>query len=174
VVDPGWQTRRMLIRPATASDLPAVAGIYEHEVRTGIATFDLEPRPIAVWESRLASTEPGDHLLVAAADGEVHGYAQSSAYRPKAGYRHTRETSIYLAAGAQGQGLGRRMYGDLLDRLVADGVHLAVAGIALPNPASLALHRAFGFEDVGVMREVGRKLDRWIDVLWLQKPLGQS
>ncbi len=61
------------------------------------------------------------------------------------------------------------MYGDLLDRLVADGIHLAVAGIALPNPASVALHRAFGFEDVGVMREVGRKFDRWLDVLWLQK-----
>ena len=164
----------MLIRPATASDLPAVAAIYEHEVRTGIATFDLEPRPLEVWEARLASTDPGDHLLVAEADGEVRGYAYSSAYRPKAGYRHTRETTIYLADGAQGQGLGRRMYADLLDLLVADGMHLAVAGIALPNPASVALHRAFGFEDVGVMREVGRKFDRWIDVLWLQKPLGPA
>ncbi len=66
------------------------------------------------------------------------------------------------------------MYGDLLDRLVADGVHLAVAGTALPNPASVALHRAFGFEDVGVMRGVGRKFDRWLDVLWMQKPLGPA
>ena len=108
---------------------------------------------------------------MAEADGEVRGYAYSSAYRPKAGYRHTRETTIYLAEGAQGQGLGRRMYGDLLDLLVADGIHLAVAGIALPNPASVALHRAFGFDDVGVMRGVGRKFDRWLDVLWLQKTL---
>lgn len=164
----------MLIRPATETDLPAVAAIYEHEVHTGVATFDLEPRPLEVWEGRLASTEPGDHLLVAEADGEVRGYASSSAYRPKAGYRHTRETTIYLADGAQGQGLGRLMYGDLLDLLVADGVHLALAAIALPNPASVALHRTFGFEDVGVMREVGRKLDRWIDVLWLQKMLNPT
>ena len=101
--------------------------------------------------------------------GEVRGYASSSPYRPKAGYRHTRETTIYLADGAAGQGLGRRLYGELLDLLVADGVHLALAAIALPNPASVALHQAFSFEEVGVMREVGRKQDRWIDVLWLQK-----
>jgi phosphinothricin acetyltransferase len=161
----------MLIRPATSSDLPAVAAIYGREVHEGVATFDLEPRPLEVWEARLASTEPGDHLLVAHDDGEVRGYAYSSAYRPKEGYRHTRETTIYLAQGAEGQGLGRRMYADLLDLLVADGVHLAVAGIALPNPASIALHRAFGYVDVGVMREVGRKFDRWLDVLWVQKLL---
>jgi len=162
----------MLIRPAVPTDLPAVAAIYAHEVQTGTATFDLEARPLDVWLTRLASTEPGDHLLVATHEGEVCGYASSSAYRPKAGYRHTRETTIYLADGAQGRGVGHRMYGELLDRLVADGMHLAVAGIALPNPASLALHRAHGFEEVGVMREVGRKFERWLDVLWVQKSLG--
>ena len=161
----------MPIRPATEADLPAVAGIYAHEVRTGVATFDLEPRPLEVWRERLASTATGDHLLVADADGEVAGYACSSAYRPKAGYRHTRETTIYLRPGAQGQGIGRRLYDDLLGRLVADGVHLALAAVALPNPASLALHRGCGFEEVGVMREVGRKHERWVDVLWLQRLL---
>ena len=159
----------MLIRPATSADLPAIAAIYDHEVETGYATFDLSPRPIADWEARLASTETGDHLLALEIDGDVRGYASSSPYRPKAGYRHTRETTIYLADGAAGQGLGRRLYGELLDLLVADGVHLALAAIALPNSASVALHRAFSFEEVGVMREVGRKQDRWIDVLWMQR-----
>lgn len=161
----------MLIRPAATSDLPAMAAIYAHEVETGVATFDLEPRPLEVWAARLASTEPGDHMLVAEQDGGVRGYATSSAYRPKAGYRHTRETTIYLAPGCQGQGVGRAMYDDLLARLATDGMHLALAGVALPNPSSLALHRACGFEEVGVMREVGRKFDRWIDVVWLQKVL---
>lgn len=161
----------MLVRPATEADLATIAGLYEHEVRAGYATFDLEARSLSAWRDRLASTERGDHLLVAEVDGGVCGYASSSAYRPKAGYRHTRETTIYLAPEAQGQGVGRQMYDDLLGRLVADGVHLALAGIALPNPASLALHRATGFEQVGVMREVGRKQDRWIDVLWLQRLL---
>lgn len=162
----------MLIREATAPDLPGVVAIYDAEVRGGVATFDLEPRPASAWEARLGSTEVGDHFLVAERAGEVVGYATSSAYRPKAGYQHTRETTIYLAPSAQGQGLGRRLYGDLLARLAADGVHLALAAVALPNPASLALHRACGFEEVGVMREVGRKHDRWIDVLWLQNLLG--
>lgn len=162
----------MLIRAAVAGDLPGVAAVYDREVRDGVSTFGLEPRPLSVWEERLASTEPGDHFLVAEDHGEVAGYATASAYRPKGGYRYTRETTIYLAPAAQGRGVGRRLYDDLLTRLASDGMHLALAAVALPNPASLALHRGCGFEEVGVMREVGRKFDRWLDVLWLQKVLG--
>jgi len=164
----------MTVRPATEDDLPAVAAIYDHEVAAGVATFDLEPRPLSAWRERLASTEVGDHVLVLEVDGAVAGYATSSAYRPKAGYRHTRETTIYLSPAAHGRGLGRSLYDALLGLLVGDGVHLALAAVALPNPASLALHRACGFEEVGVMREVGFKHDRWIDVLWLQRLLASG
>ena len=148
----------MLIRPATDPDLPAVAAIYDHEVAH--RDRDLRPRAAAarVVGGPAGQHRAGDHLLVAEQDGEVLGYAYSSSYRPRRATAHTRETSIYLADDAQGQGLGRRMYDDLLDRLVADGMHLALAVIALPNPASVALHRAFGFEEVGVMREVGREV----------------
>jgi phosphinothricin acetyltransferase len=162
----------MQTRPARDADLDVVAAIYAHEVRTGVATFDLAPPPRGYWEARLASTEPGDHLVVAEADGGVLGYAYSSSYRPRPAYAHTREVSVYLAADARRRGLGRRLYGDLLRRLRRDGMHTAVALIALPNDASLALHRACGFEEVGVMREVGRKFDRWIDTAWLQLMLG--
>lgn len=165
------QIREVQVREAGPADLPAVAAIYDREVHTGVATFDLEPRPLVMWESYLERTQPGDHLLVADLDGEVVGYASSGPYRPKAGYRHTRETTIYIASAAAGQGLGRLLYDDLLRRLVADGIHLVVAAIALPNDASLALHRACGFEEIGAMRQVGRKHDRWIDVLWLQRLL---
>jgi len=158
----------MRIRAAQDADLDAVAEVYAHEVRTGISTFDLVPPPRAYWEARLASTEPGDHLLVADADGEVLGYAYSASYRPRPAYALTRETSVYLAADARGQGLGRRLYDALLPRLRGDGVHTAVALIALPNDASLALHRACGFTEVGVLHGVGRKFDRWIDTAWLQ------
>jgi L-amino acid N-acyltransferase YncA len=161
----------MTIRAAREADLTGIAAIYGHEARTGIATFDTEPRSIDNWRERLESTSRGDHLLVATSDETILGYAQSSAYRPKPCYAGTRETSIYLTADAQGQGLGRQMYDDLLGWLVADGIRTAVAAVALPNPASLALHRACGFDEVGVMREVGRKFDRWIDVLWVQKVL---
>ncbi len=161
----------MTIRAATESDLTAIAAIYGHEARTGIATFDTEPRSIDRWRELLESTTRGDHLLVATHHETILGYAHSTAYRPKPCYARTRETSIYLTPDAQGQGLGRQMYDDLLGWLSADGIRTVVAAVALPNPGSLALHRACGFDEVGVMREVGRKFDRWIDVLWLQKQL---
>ena len=160
----------MRVRPAGEPDLAGLAALYDREVREGVATFDVEARPMAVWRERLASVGPGDHHLVAEADDTtLLGYASSTPYRPKAGYRHTRETGVYVAPGAQGRGVGRALYVDLLARLDADGIHLALAAIALPNPASRALHRTTGFEPVGVMREVGRKFDRWLDVEWWQR-----
>ncbi len=153
----------MLTRPATEQDLPAIKAIYDHEVLTGIATFDTEPPPLAKWADRLASTDAGDHLLVAELDGAVAGYAYSSTYRPRRAYDRTRETSVYLASEAAGRGLGRALYDDLLTRLRNDGMHIALGVIALPNPASEALHRACGFERVGVLPEVGHKFDQWID-----------
>lgn len=158
----------MLIRPAAAEDLTAIAEIYNHEVDEGVATFDTEHRPITAWATHLADGEP---LVVAVDDAGVHGYASAFPYRPKLGYRFTREASIYVAPAGQGQGIGRELYATLLDELEALGMHLVLAAVALPNPASLALHRACGFEEVGTMREVGHKHGRWIDVMWLQKKL---
>ena len=159
------------VRPATAADLAGAAAIYDEQVRTGISTFDLDPPPVAYWQHHLDSTEPGDHFLVADRDGEVVGFAYSSSYRPRPGYRLTRETSVYLAEHARGEGLGRRMYDDLLARVAADGIHVVLALIALPNPPSIALHEACGFEHLGTMREVGRKFDRWLDTAWYQRIL---
>jgi L-amino acid N-acyltransferase YncA len=153
----------MVTRPATEQDLPAIKAIYDREVTTGIATFDTEPPPLEKWAARLASTEAGERVLVAELDGAVAGYAYSSTYRPRRAYDRTRETSVYLAPEATGQGLGRALYDDLLSRLREDGMHVALGVIALPNPASEALHRAFGFERVGVLPEVGNKFDRWMD-----------
>jgi phosphinothricin acetyltransferase len=129
----------MDIRRALPADLPAVAEIYAREAREGHATFDLEPRPTQLWEEKLAS---GDHFLVAEHEGAVIGYASSAPFRPKPAYEHTRETGVYVAPGHQGLGTGRALYDALLALLAADGVHLVVAAVALPNDASLALHRA--------------------------------
>jgi phosphinothricin acetyltransferase len=159
------------IRPAGTGDIPGIAAIYDEQVRTSIATFDLESPGRDYWQHHLESTEPGDHVLVADDGGEVVGYAYASAYRPRPGYRLTRETSVYLAEGARGRGLGRRLYDDLLARMRADGIHVALALVALPNPASVALHEACGFEHLGTMREVGRKFGRWLDTAWYQKVL---
>lgn len=153
----------MDIRRAVPADLPAVAAIYGREAREGHATFDHEPRPTEFWEEKLTGS---DHFLVAEHDGAVVGYASAAPYRPKPAYVHTRESTVYVAPGHQGLGVGRHMYDALLALLRADGVHAVVAGVALPNPASQRLHEACGFEQVGVMRQVGRKFDRWIDLAW--------
>jgi L-amino acid N-acyltransferase YncA len=156
------------VRPATESDLEAVAAIYAREVREGVATFDEEPPTRESWLAKLRSIDPGDHFLVAEADGRVLGYAYSTAYRTRTAYRHTRETTVYVAPDALGRGVGRNLYDDLLARLRADGMRTALAAIALPNPGSVALHESAGYRPIGVMREVGFKLGRWIDVGWWQ------
>ena len=114
----------------------------------------------------------GEHVLVADDSGTVLGYASSGAYRPRAAYDRTRETSIYLDSSARGRGVGRRLYGDLLSRLADEGIHTVIGVIALPNDASEALHRACGFERVGVLPEVGYKFDRWIDTAFYARTLG--
>jgi L-amino acid N-acyltransferase YncA len=149
-----------MIRDATPDDLPAVKAVYDEQVAHGLATFDTVAPPLAHWQDKIDSPE---HFLVAEEDGRVLGYAYSTTYRPRAAYDRTREVSVYLDADAQGRGLGRALYDVLLARLRADGIHTVLAVIAQPNPASEALHRAFGFTRVGVLPEVGHKLGRWVD-----------
>jgi len=151
---------RIAIRPATSADLVAVAAIYSHCVLTSTATFDLDEPPLSTWRAKLDSTAVGDHFLVAhslvAGDGDtVLGYAYSGAFRSRPAYRHTRETSVYLAPEAMGSGHGTRLYSDLLDLLRKDGVHLVVAVVTQPNPPSNALHRKLGVLTTQVRDTVG-------------------
>ncbi len=150
----------MSVRDAEAGDLAAIKAIYDAQVAGGIATFDTVAPPLEHWQDKLAGPH---HLLVDEEDGRVQGYAYSATYRPRAAYDRTREVSVYLDESARGRGVGRRLYDVLLDRLRADGVHTVLAVIAQPNPASEALHRSCGFEQVGVLPEVGHKLGRWVD-----------
>ncbi len=161
-----------LIRDATESDLAAIAEIYAHEVVHEVSTFDLVPPGLDYWLGRLESTDTGNHLVVALNPaGLVDGFAYSAAYRPRAAYAQTRETSIYLAKAARGQGLGRQLYDVLLGRLENDGIHTVLALIALPNPGSEALHLGCGYSRVGTLTEVGYKFDRWVDTAWFEKRL---
>lgn len=166
------------IRRAEPADAAAMAAVYDHEVATSIATFDLDPPGPDRWVPKVASTARGDHCLVAertTADRvEVVGFAYSGEHRSRPGYRHTREVTVYLAEGARGLGLGRRLYAELIPLMAADGVHLALAGIARPNDASEALHRACGFTHVGTFSGIGRKFDTWIDTAWYQLVLPQD
>jgi L-amino acid N-acyltransferase YncA len=155
------------LRTATAADLPAMTAVYNEAVASSLATFDTEPRGEEHYAAAVASTRPGDHVVVAEVGGRVVGMAYAGTYRPRPAYDGTREVSVYLDAAVRGAGVGRRLYDELLARVDADGIHTCLAVIALPNPASEALHRAVGFEPVGVLREVGRKFGGWVDTaLW--------
>lgn len=157
-----------LNRAATAADLPAIARTYAHYVHETYATFDLEPPSTETWHARWEAAQRSGHpWLVAEVESAVVGYATTSPHRPKPAYDTTAEATIYLNASATGQGLGRPLYTATL-RAAADRFHMVVAGIALPNEPSVALHEALGFTLVGTFAEVGRKLGAWRDVGWWQ------
>lgn len=169
------QSRGMQIRAATEDDLAEVSAIYDHHAVSSVSSLEDGTPGVDRWRAKLSAGEPGVHVLVVVADdGEVRGYAESSPFRAESAYQHTREVSVYLGLDARQQGYGRKLYDELLDLLRADGIHLAVAVIALPNPASEALHRACGFTRIGVLEEVGWKFGAWVDTAWWQLRLGEE
>jgi len=144
-------------------------------VLTSPVTFDLEPLSVeqrAPWF--LEHAEIGRHrLLVADEDGLVVGYASTSRFRARAAYDTTVEASIYCAPEAMGRGIGSALYRELFAAIASEDINRIVAGITLPNDASVALHRSFGFVQVGVFSQNGRKFGRYWDVAWFERPLSQ-
>jgi phosphinothricin acetyltransferase len=162
------------IRPATLDDLEALTEIYNHYVVSSAITFDLHP--FAAAERRAWFDDHGNsgpyRLLVATDDrGECVAYASSSRWRPKPAYNTTVEASVYCRPDACGRGLGTALYTALFAALDPESVHTIVAGVSLPNPASLALHSRLGFRPVGVFHAVGRKFDKFWDVAWFERPV---
>ncbi|WP_020573489.1 GNAT family N-acetyltransferase [Actinopolymorpha alba] len=164
---------RPSVRSVQVDDIEQVAEIYAHYVRSTVATFDEVPPTVEVWRRRVDDLgTAGLPFLVADADGAIAGYAYASAYRPKPAYRHTVEDSIYLSPTWTGKGIGRLLLAALLARCAEAGARQVVAVVAdSGDPASVALHRAFGFEEAGRLKAVGYKHDRWIDTLLLQRDL---
>lgn len=161
------------IRPAQEHDLAQINDIYNHYVAHTPITFDLEPIAIEqrhVWFDQFG-TEGPHQMFVAVQEGRVLGYAWAHAFRPKRAYDTTVETSIYLAHDETGRGVGTQLYETLFAALGRHDLRMAIAGITLPNAASVALHERFGFMPAGVMHEVGRKFDQFWDVGWYEKHL---
>jgi len=164
---------KLVIRPAMESDLPRLTEIYNHYIRETAITFEVEPYTVEKRKPWLAqfSTSGRYRILVAEAEGQALGWANSRRFHERAAYDPTIETSIYLDANCLGRGVGTELYGALFELVRGEDVHRAIGGITLPNAASVALHRKLGFSPVGVMREVGRKFGRWWDVGWYQREL---
>jgi L-amino acid N-acyltransferase YncA len=164
----------LTLRDATAGDLAAIAALYGREVRTGTATFELDPPSTDDMAGRMAAVRRhGLPWLVAEADGVFAGYAYASPFRPRPAYRYGVEGSIYVEADARGRGVGRALLEALIDHVRALGLRHVIGAISdsETSQASIALHRSLGFEPVGVYRQVGWKFDRWLDVTLMQLDL---
>ena len=160
------------VRIADTSDAAVIAQIYNFEVENSTATFDLVPRTIEAQREWIADRS-GAFSAIVADDTEkgVIGFAALSTYRDKAGYRTTVEDSVYVHRDHQRQGVGRLLLGSLVDLARDSGFHTIVARIDSQGYGSVALHRSFGFFEVGVEREIGRKFGRWLDSIIMQKML---
>ncbi|MDE2626944.1 MAG: N-acetyltransferase [Burkholderiales bacterium] len=166
----------LLIRPSTDADLPAVIAIYAWNVLHGTGTFELDaPAEPEMARRRDDVLSKGLPWLVIERRGQVLGFTYANHFRPRKAYRFCLEDSVYLAADARAQGLGRLLLAELMARCEAAGARqmLAVIGDS-GNGASIGVHRALGFEHVGVMKAAGWKFDRWLDVVIMQARLGSG
>ena len=161
----------MEIRLADPDDARAIQAIYAPVVAATPISFETEPPAPGVMADRIAECLPTYPWLVAVEQGAVAGYAYANRLAPRAAYRWSVETSVYVAGGFQRRGVGGALYACLLEVLRLQGYRQALAGIALPNPASVALHEAAGFRPAARYRAVGWKLGTWHDVGWWQRDL---
>jgi L-amino acid N-acyltransferase len=163
---------QIIVRPAIEADLPAILAIYNDAVANTTAIWnehlsDLEGRR-AWWQDRVRQGFP---VLVADVDGACTGYATYGPFRPNDGYKHSREVSVYVDAAHRGHGIASRLMEALETHARDKGVHVLVGGLEASNAASLALHIRHGYEQVGHLKQVGRKFDRWLDLVLMQKAL---
>jgi phosphinothricin acetyltransferase len=163
----------MSVRDATAADVPSLQAIYAHHVMHGFGTFDEVPPNLAAmeakWRGIVASGLP---WLVAEEAGEVAGFAYASIFRPRPGYRYSVEDSVYVRDDRRGRGVGAKLLGRLIERCELAGVRQVIAVVGdSQNAASIGLHRRAGFEHSGIIKCVGFKLGRWVDIVMMQRAL---
>ena len=155
-----------IIRLSTENDAEQIQAIYAPVVRGSATSFELEPPTVAEMRRRIADTLPQFPWLVCENGGRVIGYAYARKHRARAAYQWSVDTSVYIHPEMHRRGIGRALYRSLFPLLGLQNYCNAYAGIALPNPGSVGLHEAVGFQPVGIYREVGYKLGAWHDVGW--------
>lgn len=159
----------MSIRPARVEDAAEIAAFWNPIIRDTAVTFSTDEKSEADLHAMMAGR--GEAFVVAELDGAVVGFASYGGFRGGPGYAYAREHTIILSEVARGQGIGRALMQALEAQARAQGVHVLVAGISAENPAAVAFHAAIGYAEVGRMPEVGRKFDRWMDLVLMQKIL---
>ncbi len=166
----------IVIRPATAADLPAITAIYCEAVSHGTASFEIDPPDEAEMGRRMqALADGGFPYLVAEHDGAVIGFGYAGPYRARVAYRHTVEDAVYLADDARGQGVGGALLGHLIEEAAGRGFRQMVAVVGdSDNAASIRLHKAAGFDITGTLKDVGYKHGRWLDTVIMQRALGHG
>ena len=167
---------RLSVRPATPADIPAIAAIYGASVRTGTASFELEPPDEAEMANRMQAILVGGFPYLAAdCDGRFAGYAYAALYRTRPAYRFTVEDSVYVDPAVQRLGVGRALLDALIAACAQRGFRQMIAVIGEPaNTASIRLHEKFGFHLVGIFRGIAWKHGRWLDTVQMQRPLGAA
>lgn len=159
------------VRDATAHDGHACAAIYAPYVSDTAITFEIDPPLPAEMSARIARALGTYAWVVLEEHGRVVGYAYGSPYNRRSAYQWSCEVSVYLQAGRRRTGGGRALYDALFLRLAQRGFRTVVAGVTLPNDASIGLHHSMGFEAVGTFRRIGWKRDAWHDVAWAQRTI---
>ena len=164
----------MPVRPALLQDLPAVQSIYAHHVLHGLASFEEVPPSLDEMQRRHAEVaKQGLPYLVAEERGEILGYGYCSLYRTRSAYRYTLEDSVYVKEGRQGKGIGRSILTELIARCEALNYRQMIAVIGdSANAGSIRLHASLGFVRAGLLRSSGFKFGRWVDSVYMQRPLG--
>ena len=157
-----------MLREVLPADLGDICEIYNHYVENTCVTFEEDAVPRERMQTRVEQITADYPWVVYEDAGRVLGYAYAAKWKPRAAFRYTVEVSVYLHVDAIGRGLGMRLYQALLDRLRAQGIHLVIAGISLPNDASIRLHQKLGFQEAGRWIQAGYKFDRWVDLSYWQ------
>ena len=167
----------MELREATTADIPAITAIYAHHVRHGTGTFEEEPPGETDMAARIAKVQKAGCAWLVAVDegGQVLGYGYYAPFRERSAYRFTAEDSIYVRDDIRGQGVGKALVAALLGHAEARGIRQMIAVIGdSENVGSIGLHLSLGFRQIGVLKAVGMKFGRWVDVVQMQKPLGEG
>ena len=162
------------VRDATEADAEACAAIYRPYVTETVITFEYEPPTAEDMTRRIAVAHERHAWVVLEENHRVVGYAYAAPVKDRAAYRWACEVSVYLELGRRRGGAGRALYEALFERLAGRGYRRLIAGMTLPNPASEGLHRAMGFEPIGVQRRIGWKNGDWHDVGWVQRSIGDD